>query len=82
MTNTIIWTKTDCPYCHVAKDMLASKNIEFEERIIGEGWTRDQLLESAPDAKTVPQIWLRGEYIGGCDDLEQYYEEHDMWRDD
>ena len=65
-----------------AKHLLSIKNIPFEERVIGEGWTREQLLEAVPEAKTVPQIWLRGDYIGGCEDLERYYEEHDMWKGD
>ena len=79
---TIIWSKPNCPYCVKAKHLLSIKNIPFEERVIGEGWTREQLLEAVPEAKTVPQIWLRGDYIGGCEDFERYYEEHDMWKGD
>jgi len=77
--DTIIWTKKHCPFCVRAKELFDSKKIEYEERVIGEQWTRDQLLEAAPEAKTVPQIWLRGKYIGGYDDLQQYYEDHNMW---
>jgi glutaredoxin len=85
MTETIVWSKDNCPYCITAKSLLASKGIRYEERKIGDGWTREQLLESLPaipKTLTVPQIWLHGEYIGGCDQLEAYMESHEMWRND
>lgn len=77
---TVIWSKDNCPFCIKAKEMLKAKGIKFEERNLSTGeWTREQLLEAVPNARTVPQIWLYGEYIGGYDQLETYYEEHDMW---
>jgi glutaredoxin len=83
MSETIVWSKDNCPYCAKAKRMLDSKSIRYEERNIGTGpWTKEQLLEAAPDAKTVPQIFLHGKYIGGSDALEKYFQEHDMWRND
>ena len=88
MTNTVVWSKDNCPYCVRAKLLLQSKGIAYEERRIGADkpdggvWTREELLEAAPNARTVPQIWLYGEYIGGCDSLEAYMESHDMWRND
>jgi glutaredoxin 3 len=45
----------------------------FEERMIGVNWTREQLLESIPQARTVPQIILNGEYIGGYDQLKTHF---------
>ena len=42
---------------------------KFEERVIGEGWTKEQLLEAVPNARTVPQIFLGEEYVGGFTDL-------------
>lgn len=83
MSKTIVWSKDNCPYCVKAKRMLDSKGIKYEERNISNGtWTKEQLLEAVPDARTVPQIFLHGEYIGGSDALEKYFEEHDMWRND
>lgn len=73
--NAVVWTKPDCPFCVKAKDLLKQKGIEFEERVVGEHWTRDQLLEAAPNAKTVPQIWLEGKYIGTYDQLNEYLEQ-------
>jgi glutaredoxin 3 len=65
----IIWTKPTCPYCVAAKNLLDMKGILYEERIIGENWTKQQLLESVPTAKTVPQIFLGEEYVGGYTEL-------------
>ena len=77
---TIVWTKENCPHCIKAKHMLKIKGIKFEERNLSTGeWTREQLLEAAPNARTVPQIWMHGQYVGGADQLEQYFENHDMW---
>ena len=65
----IVWSKDNCPYCVQAKALLSQKNIEFEERKIGDGWTKDQLLEAVPHARTVPQIFLDGELVGGFTEL-------------
>lgn len=77
---TVVWSKTNCPHCARAKQMLTAKGIPFEERSLSSGtWTREQLLEAVPDARTVPQIWMHGEYVGGAQDLEQYFEDHNMY---
>ena len=65
----IVWSKDNCPYCVQAKALLNQKNIQFEERKIGDGWTKEQLLEAGPNARTVPQIFLDGELVGGFTEL-------------
>ena len=65
----IVWSKDSCPYCVQAKTLLTQKGIAFEERKIGDGWTKEQLLEAVPNARTVPQIFLDGELVGGFTDL-------------
>ena len=65
----LIWSKSSCPLCVKAKMLLEQKGIEYEERIIGSGWTREQLLESVANARTVPQIFLDGKLVGGYTDL-------------
>ena len=67
----IVWSKPMCPYCDQAKNLLSTKGIEYEERNIAEGWKIQDLLEAAPHAKTMPQIWLDDEYIGGYRELEE-----------
>ena len=71
---TIVWSKMQCPYCDMAKALLKQKNIEFEERKIGAGWTIQQLLESHPNVKSVPQIILNDKYIGGYQELKTHFE--------
>ena len=75
--NTIVWSKVTCPFCDMAKTLLKNKGIAFEERMIGVDWTREQLLEAIPQARTVPQIILNGEYIGGYDQLKAHYNKQD-----
>lgn len=69
MQKAIIWSKYQCPYCDQAKALLNSKGIQFEERKIGDGWTREDLLEAVPTARTVPQIFINDELIGGFTEL-------------
>ena len=66
----IVWSKPACGYCVKAKNLLQAKGIEYEERNIAEGWKIQELLEAAPNAKTMPQIWLDDKYIGGYLELE------------
>jgi glutaredoxin 3 len=65
----IVWSKDHCPYCVQAKTLLEQKGIAFEERKIGDGWTKEQLLEAVPNARTVPQIFLNDELVGGFTEL-------------
>jgi glutaredoxin 3 len=65
----IVWSKDHCPYCVQAKTLLEQKGVEFEERKIGDGWTKEQLLEAVPNARTVPQIFLNDELVGGFTEL-------------
>lgn len=76
----IIWSKTGCPYCDQAKAMLVRNGIKVEERNISLGeWTKEQLLEAVPGVRTVPQIFLHGEYVGDFNALCKYYDDHNMW---
>ena len=66
----IVWSKDQCPYCVQAKALLESKGIEYEERNIMHGtYTKEQLLEAVPTARTLPQIFLDEEYVGGFNEL-------------
>jgi len=76
--NNIIWSRDNCPYCTKAKALLDNKKISYEERNISNKWTKEQLLEAIPNAKTVPQIFLWGKYVGGYDSLLEYIEDHNM----
>lgn len=67
----IVWSKNQCPYCDQAKALLKMKGIEYEERNINNGWDREDLLAAVPMARTVPQIFLGEEYVGGFTELKK-----------
>jgi glutaredoxin 3 len=67
----IVWSKYGCSFCDQAKSLLEMKGIEYEERKIGDGWTKDDLLESVPTARTLPQIFLGEEFVGGYTELKK-----------
>lgn len=65
-----IYTKFACPYCVRAKMLLSKKGVEFEEFDITLGGPkRAEMLERAPDARTVPQVFIGDYHVGGSDDL-------------
>jgi len=65
----IVWSKDQCAFCEQAKGLLESRGIEYEVRNISHDWTREQLLEAVPTARSVPQIFLDEEYVGGFTEL-------------
>lgn len=68
----VVWSKYHCPYCDQAKALLTRHDIEFEEKKIGDGYTKEELLEAVPTARTVPQIFLDDKLIGGFTELKQH----------
>lgn len=70
----VVWSKYHCPFCDQAKALLKAKNIPFEEKKIGDGYTKEDLLEAVPTARTVPQIFLDEKLIGGFTELKKYFE--------
>jgi glutaredoxin 3 len=70
MAEIIIYTTNYCPYCVKAKQLLRKKGVEFEEiDLTNDDTGRMQLVEKSGGRKTVPQIFVNGQHIGGCDDL-------------
>ena len=70
LPDVVIYTTQTCPYCIKAKVLLKSKNIKFEEIDVSHNPTqRAELVTKAQGRKTVPQIFIKGNPIGGYDDL-------------
>jgi len=65
----IVWSKDQCPYCVQAKALLEIRGIEYEERNINNGWDKEDLLAAVPTARTLPQIFLDEELVGGFTEL-------------
>ena len=70
----IIWSRYHCPYCDQAKTLLKQRNISFEERKLGDGWSKEELLEEIPTARTLPQVFIDGELIGVFTELKNYFD--------
>ena len=67
-----IYTKFGCGYCFRAKKLLDDKGAKYREHDITMGGPkRDEMQERAPNARTVPQIFIGDAYVGGSDDLSQ-----------
>lgn len=70
MAKIEIFTKATCPYCHRAKALLNSKGAAFDEIAIdGDTQKREVMIERS-GRTTVPQVFINGQHIGGCDDLQ------------
>lgn len=66
----VVWSKNGCILCDQAKMLLDMKNIPYEERNISSSpWSKEQLFEAVPNAKSVPQIFLDESYVGGFAEL-------------
>ena len=65
----VVWSRDLCAYCDMAKRELKKRDIAFEERKIGDDWTKEQLLKEIPNARTIPQIVIDGKVIGGYTEL-------------
>ncbi len=75
MMKATVWTRDDCVYCSLAKKELRNRQYQVDERNINKIWSKEDLLKVVPDAKTVPQIFIRNKYIGGYSELMTYFEE-------
>lgn len=65
-----IYTKDSCPYCHAALDLLRRKGAAFEQiGVDGDRQAQDKMSQRANGRRTVPQIFIAGAHVGGCDDL-------------
>jgi glutaredoxin 3 len=65
-----IYTTPYCPYCVRAKALLKQKGVDYTETdVSGDDDLRDAMTRRAGGRRTVPQIFIDDQHIGGCDDL-------------
>ena len=70
MANVEIYTGAFCGYCARAKSLLGSKNQPYTEiDVTMDAGKRAEMVARAGGKKSVPQIFINGVHIGGCDDL-------------
>ncbi len=70
MASVEIYTKVTCPYCVRAKRLLDMKKIDYREIAVDRGGApKEEMVQRANGRSTVPQVFIDGRHIGGCDDL-------------
>lgn len=70
MKNVEIYTTQLCGYCHAAKRLLSQKGVSFAEVDVGaDPQRRAEMTQRSNGGRTVPQIFIGGTHVGGCDDL-------------
>lgn len=67
MKTVEIYTTPTCPYCLAAKALLRKKGVAYEETDVS--GDRAAMMARAGGRRTVPQIFIGGQHVGGCDDL-------------
>jgi glutaredoxin 3 len=70
MANIEIYSTGSCPYCVAAKNLLKSKGLEWSEvRVDSDLAQRETMLARSGGRRTVPQIFINNQHVGGYDDL-------------
>ena len=69
MKHVTIYTTPVCPYCVKAKKLLEQKGVPFDEIDVSNEEAREQMMQRSGGRRTVPQIFIGGFHVGGCDDL-------------
>jgi glutaredoxin 3 len=68
--NVEIYTWNSCPFCIRAKSLLNAKGVRFTEYAIdGDELARDKMAQRSSGRRSVPQIFIDGVHVGGCDDI-------------
>ena len=69
MARVEIYVKTFCPFCFRAERLLESKGVDYETYPLDSTERRQEMIQRANGRTTVPQIFIDGQHVGGCDDL-------------
>lgn len=69
-----LYTKENCSYCDKAKNLLEQKSLAYTSYKLNEEYTRDELIEKFPSARSFPVIVIDDVYIGGFTQLEKVLE--------
>lgn len=69
MSKVEIYTKPTCPFCIRAKSLLDRKGVKYQEVDVSSSDKQDAMMQKANGRRSVPQIFINGEHVGGCDDL-------------
>jgi GrxC family glutaredoxin len=71
VANIEVYSKKRCSYCHKAKALLESKGLAYKEIDVTSDIIREQEMIKRSGRRTVPQVFINGQGVGGYDDLAQ-----------
>lgn len=66
-----VFSGAHCGYCHRAKALLTRRGLRYREVDVASAEGRAEMASRLPHARTIPQIFIGGRHIGGCEDLER-----------
>lgn len=70
MSDVTIYSSNYCPFCIRAKQLLSAKGVDYKEiSVDGQPKVRAEMTRLAGGLTSVPQIWIDGTHVGGCDEL-------------
>jgi len=70
-----IWGRDGCSYCEAARELCERSHLKYRYYKLNENFTREELIERFPQAKTYPQIMVQNSYVGGYTEFAKYLEE-------
>ena len=76
-----IWSKPQCPFCDRAENLCKQKNFDYKKYMLDVDFSREEMFEKFPTARTFPQIIINGESIGGYHELEKWLERNSFKED-
>lgn len=72
MASVIIYSTLTCPYCNNAKALLDSKGVKYQDiRVDNDPAKKEEMIMKSDGRRTVPQIFIDGQHVGGFDDLQK-----------
>lgn len=74
MSEILVYSKPDCPYCVKAKMLLRLRDVPYVESVVGKDILREDFVSLFPDVRSVPLIVIDGVKIGGYDQLVEWFD--------
>lgn len=78
--NIVIYSKPNCNWCVKAKELMNKLNLQYDEKVLEQDYTREELRELVPEnlPLTVPQIFVYNKRVGGYEDFVDYCDNHNL----
>lgn len=71
--NIEVWSQPSCPWCDRVKQLIVSKGHEYTEKMLGDTGTKEELFNKAPSVRSVPQVFINDQHVGGFNEVQEYF---------